>query len=253
MGQSIVLGLLLLFGFHLGHPATESLRKYSTKTTYKNSVAQDEHYYNSSASEADWSTDGCNPVLVSGLFRHGIRYPGEKDITNIAKVIFKMKVAGVVPSEVDPLEEVANKFLMAEAKDLAAAGKEELLSLGKRFGKRAAEFKENSYPTDFEFFTSSKSRAFGSCESFKSGFVEAAELSFDLETSVDDRLLRFFDECSKYVVSVAENKTALVEAKKFQEQFLPEINARLAKRLGVHYLNLSKGSFWFFVQIKWKV
>ena len=251
MGQPVALGFLLLFGLRLGHAATESFRKYSTKTTYKNSVAQDEQYYNSSVSEADWSTEGCNPVLVSGLFRHGIRYPGEKDITNIAKVIFKMKVAGVAASEVDPLEEVANRFLMAEAKDLAAAGKEELLGLGKRFGKKAAEFwKANSSPADFEFFTSSKSRAFGSCESFKSGFVESAGLSgFELRTSVDDRLLRFFDECSKYVVSVGENKTALAEAKKFEERYLPEINARLAKRLGVRHLDLLKGSVWFFVRI----
>lgn len=235
----LVIGLHFAIGF--GDKEFEKLRKYSTKTTYENSVAQDEHYYNIAASEMGWNKDGCKPVLVVGLFRHGIRYPGEQDITNIAKVVFKMKVAGVAASQVYPLEAVANKFLMAQAKDLAPSGKRELHDLGKRFGKRVKKILSNApSSSEFAFFSSSKSRAIGSCESFKTGFINSTGLPFGIGTGIDDHILRFFDDCSKYVVAVSENKSATVEAAKFHDIYLPRINERIAKKLGIHHLDLDK-------------
>ena len=59
---------------------------------------------------------------------------------------------------------------------------------------------------------------------------------------VNDELMRFFEHCRSFVESVENNKTALVEVKKFKEgPEMGDIRRKMARQLNVPYERATAG------------
>ena len=176
------------------------------------------------------------------LARHGIRYPGKKDILNGHAVILEMIRHGVSPLIVKRLESVMESFPLSEAADLAKTGAKEQWDLGHRTGKRYASiFHKN---THLRFISSSSARAVSSEKNFEQGLNEGLGWNTSLTYEQRDDLLRFFDICPRYITQVKKNKTAFGEYNKFRNKMFPHIVERIASRLSVKNLSIDHGEFY---------
>jgi len=175
------------------------------------------------------------------LSRHGIRYPGKKDIVNSNAVISEMKHRGISSSVVKRLQSVMESFPFEEASLLAKTGAKEQWDIGHRSGLRYGSlFHKSSHPV---FVSSSSQRTVASLKSFEQGFNEGLSSYASSTYQQRDDLLRFFDNCPRYDADVKNNKSAFAEFRKFREKMFPDIVRRIAGRLSVKSLNISDGKF----------
>jgi len=88
----------------IAHPSAHS-RRFSTKTAYNASIAMDLHQEKAADSSAAgdsiskdyYLVEGgreCRPMQVVGLFRHGTRFPGVKDMLKVQTALEKIQSAG---------------------------------------------------------------------------------------------------------------------------------------------------------------
>lgn len=67
-------------------------------------------------------------------------------------------------------------------------------------------------------------------------------LQVDVDIAVNDTLMRYFDQCERFVKEVENNKSALEEVKRFNEG--PEMKRameKMADRLEVPYASITDG------------
>jgi len=175
------------------------------------------------------------------LSRHGIRYPGTKDIVNGHAMVSEMKSRGVSPAVVEGLESVLESFPVSEASLLSAAGAREQWELGRRTGQRFASVFHTS--DRLTFVSSTSQRAVASRKSFELGFSEALGWNVSRSDQLRDDLLRFFDLCPRYIAEVKTNKSAFAEQHKFCRKMFPHVVQCFAGRLSVDNLNFSDRKF----------
>jgi len=175
------------------------------------------------------------------LSRHGIRYPGKKDIVNGHAMISEMKRRGVSPLIIKHLQSVMDSFPISEASLLAESGAKEQWDLGRRTGQRfASMIRKNDHLT---FVSSTSQRTVLSEKNFEQGFDKGLGWNASSTYQQRDDLLRFFDVCPRYISEVKKNKSAFAEYHKFRDQMFPHIVQRIASRLLVDSLNISDGKF----------
>jgi len=56
-----------------------------------------------------------------------------------------------------------------------------------------------------------------------------------------DDLLRFYDDCPRYITRVKKNRSAFSELDKFRRDVYPTVKQRIARRLMVDELPISNG------------
>lgn len=139
------------------------------------------------------------------------------------------------------LQAVADVFPLSTASQLAPTGAEEQQELGKRFGQRFLKTLFRGLgDNDVQFVTTSSPRAIDSATNFEFGFNQA--LGLDNMTRVSEKrddLLRFFDECPRYVKEVDHNDSAVVEFLNFCTEIRPDVLTHMAKMLKSPKLNFS--------------
>jgi len=177
------------------------------------------------------------------LSRHGIRYPGKKDIVNGNAVVSEMKLHGISSSVIKRLQSVMESFPLEEASLLAKTGAKEQWDLGHRSGLRFASLFRNRKSSHPVFVSSSSQRTVASLKSFEQGFNEGLGWNASSTYQQRDDLLRFFDICPRYAADVKNNKSAFAEFRKFREKMFPDVVRRIAGRLSVKSLNISDGKF----------
>lgn len=63
-----------------------------------------------------------------------------------------------------------------------------------------------------------------------------------MEPAVNDALMRYFDQCERFVKEVENNKSALEEVKHFKEgPEMKRVMAKMADRLKVPYASITDG------------
>jgi len=180
------------------------------------------------------------------LSRHGIRYPGKKDIINGHAMIAEMKHREISPQILSSLQSVMDSFILSDASLLTLAGAKEQFNLGHRTGRTFASM---IHKNDHMWFVSSTSeRAVSSEKNFQLGFSEGLGWNASLTYQQRNDLLRFFDYCPRYISEVKKNKSAFVEYYKFQSQMYPHIRRHIADRLSVGSLNISDGKLFKWLQ-----
>lgn len=66
--------------------------------------------------------------------------------------------------------------------------------------------------------------------------------SVELEPAVNDALMRYFDQCERFVKEVENNESALEEVKRFNEgPEMKRVMEKMADRLEVPYTSITDG------------
>ncbi|XP_017283551.1 multiple inositol polyphosphate phosphatase 1-like [Kryptolebias marmoratus] len=183
----------------------------------------------------------CRVIHLTAIVRHGTRYPTAKNVKKM------QRFHELVRKEARGLQwwvrEIRTRWKMWYTEDmdgrLARKGVEDLKHLAVRLSKLfPSVISEATLRAALvEFITSSKHRCVNSTLSFQAGLTELWDIKdVEFDHTVNDALMRFFDQCTKYVRDVGDNPSAMPELDKFQQG--PEMNRvlqKIADRLGVPY------------------
>nr|XP_046258383.1 multiple inositol polyphosphate phosphatase 1-like [Scatophagus argus] len=183
----------------------------------------------------------CREIHLTAIIRHGTRYPTVKNIKKMRK--FYELVKSSAAGEASWLREIQTQWKMWYTEDmdgrLAQKGVEDhkhlAIRLSKLFPTMISE--ENLRGGFIQFITSSKHRCVNSTLSFKAGLTELwAITDKEFDHAVNDALMRFFDQCTRFVQEVDNNPSALSEMDKFKQgPEMRRVQEKIADRLRVQY------------------
>jgi len=167
---------------------------------------------------------GCSPVLFWHLARHGTRYFGSEDNSELARDLPKIKDRLIVSwlegrselglrdnSTISNLILWKFNFTGEDNKQLADAGRREHREMGERWRKRLQDV-INWDLNRTEVYASNKQRCLESGRSFMDGLFGT-----QLPIQEDNHLLKFYNDCEKYVKEVKKNDDIDAEAEIFEK------------------------------------
>ncbi|XP_062988999.1 multiple inositol polyphosphate phosphatase 1 [Elgaria multicarinata webbii] len=174
----------------------------------------------------------CAPLQLGAVIRHGTRFPTRKQIEKLGRfhslVLRRSNSSSGGGSPPCPAAERLARWEMWLRPDmdgkLASRGRRDMEMLAKRLASRFPSFLGPK--RRFAFVSSSKHRCLDSSSAFRDGLRQAlygqqptadknATMSETFE--INDRLMRFFDHCEKFVKDVEDNNTAMHELDAFKE------------------------------------
>ncbi|KAI5103173.1 multiple inositol polyphosphate phosphatase 1 precursor, partial [Silurus meridionalis] len=218
----------------------------------------------------------CQAVHLVAVIRHGTRFPTSKNIRKIHRMYDV--VMNEASGNEQWLRDIKSKWSMWYTEDmdgkLVEKGKDDLRHLAVRLSKSFPTLisEENLRGERIEFITSSKHRCVDSIQAFQDGLfkhwnvedghlfsqpgfhysfpylhgvtdqlnspVVTADVGF--RHNVNDSLMRFFDQCKRFVEEVENNKTALKEVALFKSsQEMDEVCRRMAHRLQIPHSQIT--------------
>ncbi|XP_036428920.1 multiple inositol polyphosphate phosphatase 1b [Colossoma macropomum] len=181
----------------------------------------------------------CRAVHLVAVIRHGTRYPTIKNIKKMARLYDLVKAEATGPDWW--LDDIRSKWRMWYTEDmdgkLVEKGKNDLRHLAVRLAETFPSLiSEGNLRGDLmEFITSSKHRCVDSIKAFQEGLLQHWDVrGVGFKHYVNDSLMRFFDQCQRYVEDVENNKTALKEVEVFKSsEEMEEVRRRMASRLQI--------------------
>ncbi|XP_045898332.1 multiple inositol polyphosphate phosphatase 1-like isoform X1 [Micropterus dolomieu] len=183
----------------------------------------------------------CQEIHLTVIIRHGTRYPTTKNIKGMQQLynIVLHNASG----EESWLREIQTQWRMWYTEDmdgrLVQKGVNDLKHLAIRLSKLFPSLisEEKLRGGFFKFITSSKHRCVNSTLSFKAGLTELwAITDMEFDYAVNDALMRFFDQCTRFVQEVDNNPSALSEVDKFKQgPEMRRVQEKIADRLRVPY------------------
>uniref|UniRef100_A0A8C6EWG2 Multiple inositol polyphosphate phosphatase 1 n=1 Tax=Marmota marmota marmota TaxID=9994 RepID=A0A8C6EWG2_MARMA len=187
----------------------------------------------------------CTPVQLVALIRHGTRYPTAKQIRKLRQLHGMLQARG--PGHDRP-GNASDRDLGAALADwplwyadwmdgqLVEKGRQDMRQLALRLASLfPALFSRENY-SRLRLITSSKHRCVDSGSAFLRGLWEHYHPGLsppdvsDMECgppSINDKLMRFFDHCKKFLTEVERNATALYHVEAFKTG--PEMQSILKK------------------------
>ncbi|XP_044069414.1 multiple inositol polyphosphate phosphatase 1-like [Siniperca chuatsi] len=183
----------------------------------------------------------CHGIHLTAIVRHGTRYPTTKNIKEMQQLynIVLHNASG----EESWLREIQTQWTMWYNEDmdgrLVQKGVNDHMHLAVRLSKLFPSLisEEKLRGGFFKFITSSKHRCVNSTLSFKAGLTELwAITDKEFDHAVNDALMRFFDQCARFVEEVDNNPSALSEVDKFKQgPEMRRVQEKIADRLRVPY------------------
>ncbi|XP_051281713.1 multiple inositol polyphosphate phosphatase 1a isoform X3 [Dicentrarchus labrax] len=181
----------------------------------------------------------CQEMYLTAIIRHGTRYPTTKNIKEMQQLynIAQHNASG----QESWLREIQTQWTMWYTEDmdgrLVQKGVNDLKHLAVRLSKLFPSLisEEKLRGGFIQFITSSKHRCVNSTLSFKAGLTELwAITDKEFDHSVNDTLMRFFDQCTRFVEEVDNNMSAVVEVNKFKQgPEMRRVQEKIADRLRV--------------------
>ncbi|XP_026114832.1 multiple inositol polyphosphate phosphatase 1-like [Carassius auratus] len=188
----------------------------------------------------------CNEIHLTAIIRHGTRYPSTKNIQKMREFYdFLMRNA---TSNLNGLSEIKSQWKMWYTDEmdgrLVDKGRADHRHLAQRLIKWFPSLltEDNVRHGRVKLITSSKHRCMNSTIAFREGLMEGLGREVELEPAVNDALMRYFDQCERFVKEVENNKSALEEVKRFKEG--PEMKSvmeKMADRLKLPYASITVG------------
>ena len=185
--------------------------------------------------------NGCSPLHLNMVLRHGTRYPGKKDIKGmdeVADYINQFYHEGTTYGKLKM--PWVNRFKYG-GKFLAKIGAEEMYNISKRIRKKFPSLFTQYSGEQHYFVTTMTPRTSQSASAFSFGLFEGmgalGPSKFQpvviTTTNLTEPLLRFFDTCSEYIHRVSENtEISLAEFYKFKDgEEMTNLKMALAERL----------------------
>ncbi|XP_078350829.1 multiple inositol polyphosphate phosphatase 1-like [Oculina patagonica] len=238
-GKFLLLTTIVLLGLHPQESKQSKFSRFGTKTAY--------HYDNTSDSSLKYP-DGCQPIHLNMVIRHGSRYPSDGDREEIDDLLTKLNEIYTVNSPFHyqnltlPWNEPP-EWKDAAPGELSTVGENEQYSIAKRFRARFPEvFIKEYWNKYYKFVTSDKLRTAQSAMSFAFGLFEArgpvtpskfqpVAISFSGRENAD-RLLSSYNSCPRYEIDVDEHGVAEVE-KFIEGPEIKNVTKRLEERLQI--------------------
>uniref|UniRef100_A0A665X9Q2 Multiple inositol polyphosphate phosphatase 1 n=1 Tax=Echeneis naucrates TaxID=173247 RepID=A0A665X9Q2_ECHNA len=191
----------------------------------------------------------CQQIHLSAIIRHGTRYPTTRKIKEIRQLY--NTVLHNATGEDSWLHEILTKWTMWYTEDmdgrLVQKGVNDLKHLAIRMSKLFPSLisEEKLQGGVIKFTTSSKHRCVNSTLSFKAGLTELWDIrDKEFDHAVNDSLMRFFDECRRFVQEVDNNHSAIVEVDKFKQgPEMRRVQEKMANRLQVPHSLISQAAF----------
>jgi len=192
--------------------------------------------------------EGCSPVLLYDVARHGARIPNDDDVVNLQEGLPLIRdeieaawLEGRGELTDDQVADIIGWELSVapdQGGDLAEQGKREHLGLGERWRQRMGDL--DISPEKTLARSSSKGRCIDSAASHLEGIgLEGVDIQ------VDDELIRFYDYCPKYIEEVINGEKAFVQTFKLvQSQLWQDMQTRVSRRAGVELDNTRLNLVW---------
>ncbi|XP_044069258.1 multiple inositol polyphosphate phosphatase 1-like [Siniperca chuatsi] len=183
----------------------------------------------------------CREIHVTAIIRHGTRYPTTKNVKKMQKLYELVKSSA--SGKESWLREIQTQWTMWYNEDmdgrLVQKGVNDHMHLAVRLSKLFPSLisEEKLRGGFYKFITSSKHRCVNSTLSFKAGLTELwAITDKEFDHAVNDALMRFFDQCARFVEEVDNNPSALSEVDKFKQgPEMRRVQEKIADRLRVPY------------------
>ncbi|XP_072293647.1 multiple inositol polyphosphate phosphatase 1a isoform X2 [Eucyclogobius newberryi] len=187
----------------------------------------------------------CRELYMTAIIRHGTRYPTTKNIKEMHH-LYNFTVSNA-SSEKSRLLEQWNMWYTEDMDGrLVEKGVDELKHLAVRLSKLFPSLisEENLRAGGIRFITSSKHRCVNSTLAFKRGLTELWDIrEGEIDHTVNDALMRFFDQCKKFLDDVSDNPNALYEMDEFNVgPEMGRVQEKIADRLGVPYSHITADS-----------
>ncbi|XP_032397317.1 multiple inositol polyphosphate phosphatase 1 [Etheostoma spectabile] len=188
----------------------------------------------------------CQEIHLTAIIRHGTRYPTIKNVKEM-KQLYNIVLHNASGQE-SWLHEIQTQWTMWYTEDmdgrLVQKGVIDLKHLAIRLSKLFPSLisEEKLRGGFIKFITSSKHRCVNSTLSFKAGLTELwAITDKEFDHVVNDALMRFFDQCTRFVQEVENNPSALSEVDKFKQgPEMRRVREKIADRLRVPYSNITQ-------------
>ncbi|KAG9268400.1 multiple inositol polyphosphate phosphatase 1-like [Astyanax mexicanus] len=196
----------------------------------------------------------CIPIHLTAIIRHGTRFPTAGNVEKIAILdkLVKSEAKGDL-SYLPELKAWKNWYTQETAGHLTAAGRGDQIHLAKRLVKTFPTLltKSNLLNKRVKFITSSVPRCINSTLAFQQGLKESLSIPGNLfrfsyneefKYTVNDTLMRFFASCERLLVTVLNNKEAVVQVTLFEEgPEMSKVHQRLSDQLQIPYANITLG------------
>ncbi|KAJ7371064.1 PHOsphatase [Desmophyllum pertusum] len=201
----LLLTTVVLLLLHLQESKQSELFRFGTKTAY--------HFDNTSLT----FPEGCQPVHINMVLRHGSRYPSGGDREEIDELLTSLNKIYTVnkPFRYQNLTIPWDKpraWSDAEPSELTSVGENEQYNIAKRFRSRFPEvFVKNYWNKYYKFVSSDKMRTAQSAMSFAFGLFEARgpvttskfqPVAITFSGRENDKLLSSYKWCPRYEIDV---------------------------------------------------
>ncbi|XP_008151178.2 multiple inositol polyphosphate phosphatase 1 [Eptesicus fuscus] len=218
------------------HPAASALSAYfGTKTRYEDANPGLLRDPESPRRDPELLEETCTPVQLVGLIRHGTRYPTAKQIRKLRQLhgLLEARGPGGDPAAADAAGRDLGAALAAWPLwyadwmdgQLVEKGRQDMRQLALRLASLfPALFSRENYGR-LQLITSSKHRCVESGAAFLKGLWQHYHPGLtppdvaDMECGpprINDKLMRFFDHCEKFLTEVERNDTALYHVEAFK-------------------------------------
>ncbi|XP_032087784.1 multiple inositol polyphosphate phosphatase 1 [Thamnophis elegans] len=174
----------------------------------------------------------CTPLQLSAVVRHGTRFPTRKQIEKLARlhgllVHQRGDGSGSSGGRCSVAERLSGWEMWYQPEvdgKLAPKGSRDMSSLAKRLASRFPSLLAPG--RRLAFTSSSKHRCVESSDAFREGLRQALygrvsegrkNVTLTETFEINDKLMRFFDHCEKFVRDVEDNDTAMSEVDAFKE------------------------------------
>ncbi|XP_023571911.1 multiple inositol polyphosphate phosphatase 1 isoform X3 [Octodon degus] len=224
-----------------GDAVTSALSPYfGTKTRYEDVNPRLLSHPESPQRDPELLAGSCTPVQLVALIRHGTRYPTAKQIHKLRRLHELLQDRG--PGRADPrgLGDALTDWPLWYADwmdgQLVEKGQQDMRQLALRLASLFPPLFPRQNYSRLRLVTSSKPRCVDSGAAFLQGLwqhyhpglrpPDIAEMECG-PPSVNDKLMRFFDHCEKFLTEVERNATALHHVEVFKTG--PEMQSTLNK------------------------
>ncbi|XP_008114508.2 multiple inositol polyphosphate phosphatase 1 isoform X1 [Anolis carolinensis] len=218
--------LLLLLGSAAAQRASDLASYFGTKSRYETihpHLLADPFSLGPPERGFPLPTATCEPIHLRALVRHGTRFPTRKQIEKLDRLhkeLVHRRSVGPACRAADSLAGWKMWFRPEMDGRLAGRGRRDMSALARRLAARIPGL--FSARNHLAFASSSKPRCLDSAAAFREGLRQAghsapADGSLKESFEVNDKLMRFFDHCEKFVKGVENNSTALREMDVFKD------------------------------------